>query len=269
MLRKVVVHAQGVFDELALDFDADFHNLLAHRAAGVRGKVLEGGRILGAGADDDGVGHGAVLLEDRHGLGDGRELLADGDVDADEALALLVDDRVDGDGRLAGLAVADDQLALAAPDRDQGVDGLDAGLDRRVDRLAGDDAGGDTLDGAGPGGGDGALVIERAAERIDHATDERRPDWDFDHATGRLYRVAFLDVGCVAENDRADGLLSQVEGHAHDRSWELEQLGRECVRQAVDLGDPVTDLDHGADAARLGTRIEVLDRVLDDADDLV
>ena len=66
-------------------------------------------------------------------LRDGRHLLADGDVDADQALALLVDDRVDGHGGLARLAVADDQLALAATDRDQRVDRLDAGLDRRVD----------------------------------------------------------------------------------------------------------------------------------------
>ena len=49
---------------------------------------------------------------------------------------------------LPGLAVADDQPALAAADRDQRVDGLDAGLDRRVDRLADDDARGDALDRA-------------------------------------------------------------------------------------------------------------------------
>ena len=60
-------------------------------------------------------------------LGDGGLLLADGDVDADARLCrLLVDDGVDGDGGLAGLAVADDQLALAAADGDHGVDGLDA-----------------------------------------------------------------------------------------------------------------------------------------------
>ena len=56
-------------------------------------------------------------------------------------LALLVDDRVDGDGGLAGLAVADDELALAAADGDHRVDGLDAGLQRLLDRLALDDAG--------------------------------------------------------------------------------------------------------------------------------
>ena len=65
-----------------------------------------------------------------HDLRDGRLLLADRDVDADDALALLIDDGVDGDGGLAGLAVADDQLALAAADRDHRVDRLEAGLQR-------------------------------------------------------------------------------------------------------------------------------------------
>jgi hypothetical protein len=72
---------------------------------------------------------------------DGRFLRADRDVEALHALALLVDDRVDRDRRLAGLAVADDQLALAAADRDHRVDGLDAGLQRLGHRLPVGDAG--------------------------------------------------------------------------------------------------------------------------------
>ena len=127
VLAEVVVDAQGVLDQaLARHLDAVLHDFLAHRHARVRGEVLERGGILGAGDDDDRVLHRAVLLEDGDRVGDRRELLADGDVDADEALALLVDDRVEADGRLAGLAVADDQLALAAADRDERVDGLDA-----------------------------------------------------------------------------------------------------------------------------------------------
>ncbi len=126
VLGQVVVHAQRVLDRLAADLDAVLHDLLAHRAARIRREVLERGRVLGTRDDDDRVLHRAVLLERGHGLGHGRELLADGHVDADQALALLVDDRVDRDRGLAGLAVADDQLALAAADRDQRVDGLDA-----------------------------------------------------------------------------------------------------------------------------------------------
>jgi hypothetical protein len=51
-------------------------------------------------------------------------------------LALLVDDRVERHGGLAGLTVADDQLALAAADGDHRVDGLEARLQGLVDRLA-------------------------------------------------------------------------------------------------------------------------------------
>ena len=94
-------------------------------------------------------------------------------------------------------------------------------------------------------------------------------DRHLDDAAGRLDRVAFLDRGRVAEDDRADRLLLEVEGHAHQPAGELEQLGRERAVQAVDLGDAVADLDDGADAARLDAGVERVDRGLDDAGDLV
>ena len=45
------------------------------------------------------------------------------DVYKRQILPLLVQDGVDGDGRFAGLAVADDQLALTASDRHHRVNG--------------------------------------------------------------------------------------------------------------------------------------------------
>ena len=133
LLREVVVDDEAVL--------AVLHPVLAHGAAGVGGEVLERRRVGRAGHDDDRVVHGAVLLEGGHGVGDRRLLEADGDVDALHAEAPLVDDRVDRDRGLAGLAVADDQLALATADRGHRVDRLDAGLERLVHRLAADDAG--------------------------------------------------------------------------------------------------------------------------------
>ena len=270
MLAEVVVDAQGVLHQaLPGDLHAVLHDLLAHRHAGVRGKVLERGGIAGAGHDHDRVVHGAVPFQDRHGGGDRRKLLADRDVDADQALALLVDDRVDRDRGLAGLAVADDQLALAATDRDQGVDGLDAGLDRRVDPLAGNDAGGDPLGGANLRRRDGSLVVEGPAQRVHHASQQRGAHRDLHDPAGGLDDVAFLDGGRVAQDDRADGLLGQVQGHAHDTAGKLQELGRQRALKPVDRGDAVTDLDDRADVARLRGRIEVVDVRLDDADDLV
>ena len=48
--------------------------------------------------------------------------------------------RVDRDRRFAGCAIADDQLALAATDRNHRVNGHDAGLNRLIDAPALDDA---------------------------------------------------------------------------------------------------------------------------------
>jgi len=67
-------------------------------------------------------------------LRDGGTLLADRDIDAvqpDLFVGLrierfLIENGVERDRGLAGLAVTDDQLALAAADRDQRVDGLQA-----------------------------------------------------------------------------------------------------------------------------------------------
>src|SRR5437762_94896 len=79
-------------------------------------------------------------------LRDRRLLLADRGVNAHDAGVALIEDRVDRHGRLAGLAIADDQLALPAADRDHRVDRLDAGVQRLVDPLAIHDARREPLD---------------------------------------------------------------------------------------------------------------------------
>src|SRR4029077_15523026 len=84
----------------------------------------------------------------------------------------------------------------------------------------------------------------------------------------RLDRVAFLDRRGVAEDDGADRLLLEVQGEAEDVTGELQELRGERGIQTVDLGDPVPDLDDRSDAARLGRRVERVDRRLDDAGDL-
>ena len=121
--------------------------ILAHRAAGIRRQELHRCRLRCRRGDDDRILQRAVVFQRLDQVGDGRALLADGDVDAVQLFrfvragvgGLLVQDRVEGDGALSGLAVADDQLTLAAADRHQGVDGLQARLHRLGHRLARDD----------------------------------------------------------------------------------------------------------------------------------
>src|SRR5262249_35018820 len=148
--------------------------ILAHGAAGVGGEELQRRRFGGSGGDDDGIFHRAILFELADDLGDGRALLTDRDIDAVELLLLivagvdlaLVDEGVDRDRGLAGLAVADDQLALAAADGNQRVERLEAGLDRLVHRLARDDARRLDLDAAALGAFDRALAVDRIAETV-------------------------------------------------------------------------------------------------------
>ena len=186
VLGKIVVDAERVALGIA--------EVFADGAAGERRQVLHGGRIGGRGHHHDGVFHGAGVFQRLDHLGDGGALLADGDIDADHVAALLIDDGVERDGGLAGLAVADDQLALAAADRNHGVDGLDAGLHRLFHRLAGDHAGREALDRVELRGVDGTLAVDGLAERIDHAADQRLAHRHAHDALGALDLVAFFDL---------------------------------------------------------------------------
>ena len=82
LLGEVVVDDQRVHAVVA--------EVLGHGAGGVGREVLHRRRLGGGGGDDDRVVDRAGLLELLDQLGDGRALLADGDVDAVELLALVV-----------------------------------------------------------------------------------------------------------------------------------------------------------------------------------
>ena len=130
------------------DMLALLHEVLAHGAACVGGDILQR-RQLGRGGTDDGcVRHSAVFLEILDQRCHGRALLTDGNIDAQNVLALLVDDGIGGNDGLAGLAVTDDKLTLAAANRNHRVDGLNAGLQRLLDGLTVQDAGCRGLNGA-------------------------------------------------------------------------------------------------------------------------
>ena len=262
VLGQVVVDRQRV---LALP-----QEVLADRRARVRGEELDRRGLVGGGGDDDRVVHRAGLLERLRDADDGGHALPDGDVDRDDARVLVVDDRVDRDRRLAGLAVADDQLALAAADRDHRVDRLDAGLERLLHRLALDDARGLDLGRAGLLQVDVALAVERAAERVDDAAEQRVAHRDLEEAVGALDRVALLDVAPRAEEHGADVVGLEVEREAGDVVRQLEHLERHAVIEAVDARDAVG---HRQDRADLGEvrlpGVEALDAALEDGRDLV
>src|ERR1700681_812203 len=117
MFREIVVDTKGVTSVIAKE--------LAHGAGGVGRNVLHGRGFGGGCSDYDGVFHRARIFENFYDLRDRRTLLTDRVINADQVIAFAVDDGIESDGGLAGLAISDDEFALAAADRDHGVDGFE------------------------------------------------------------------------------------------------------------------------------------------------
>jgi hypothetical protein len=120
LLGQIVVDNEAVLAVISEE--------LTNSAAGVGGQELQGSSLGGGGSNDDGVLERVVISEDLHDVGNGRSLLADGDVDAVESLgvlsghveegSLLVDDGVNSNSGLAGLSVTNDKLSLASANGD-------------------------------------------------------------------------------------------------------------------------------------------------------
>jgi hypothetical protein len=72
----------------------------------------------------------------------------------------------------------------------------------------------------------------------------------------------------LAEERHPDVVLLEVEGDADDAVLELEPLEGDAVLEAVDAGDAVADLQHGADLAEVGLDVVLLDPLFQDRGDL-
>src|ERR1700738_3362593 len=264
LLRQIVIDDDGVHAVVA--------EILAHGAAGERRDVLHRRRIRRGRGHDDRIFQRALLFEHLDELRDRGALLADRDIDtiqldllvAGGVERLLIEDGVERDRGLAGLAVADDELALAAADRDQRVDRLEAGRHRLVDRLARDDAGRLDVDALALGRLDRALAVDRIAERVDHAAEQALAHGGIDDGAGALDGLAFLDLAVGAEDHDADVVGLEVQRHAAGPVLELDHLAGLDVVEAVDAGNAVADGQHLSDFANLGLLAEILDLVLED-----
>src|SRR5450631_2211633 len=264
LLRQIVIDDDRVHAVVA--------EIFAHGAAGKRRQELHRRRIGRGGGDDNGIIERALLFEHLDELRHGGALLPDRDIDAIEldllvglrVERLLIEDGVERDRGLAGLAVADDQLALAAADRDQRVDRLQAGRHRLIHRLARDDAGRLHVDALALVGFDRALAVDRVAERVDHAAEQPLADRCVHDGAGALDGLAFLDLAVGAENHDADIVGFEVQRHAAGAVFELDHFAGLDVVEAVDAGNAVADGQHLSDFGNLSLLAEILDLVLED-----
>ena len=237
---------------------------LTNGAAGVRGQELERSGLGGSSSDDDGIIHGLLLLENTHDVGNSGALLADSGVDAVELLGgvalvevlLLVDDRVNGNGGLASLTIANDQLTLASANRHKSIDALEAGLHGLVDRLTRDNARSLELNTRALVALDGTEAIDGVAERVNNTAEHAIADRDIDNGTGSLDDIAFLDLSIVTKDDDSDVVRLEVQGHTLDTRGELNHLTGLNLHQTEHTGNTITNRDDSTELlkVRLNTR---------------
>ena len=229
--------------------------ILGDRETRERRDPLQSGRGRRRGDDKDAALGGAVLLHRFDDPPHRGRALADRHIDADDVRVLLIDDRIDADCRLAGGPVTDDQLALAAPDREQGVDHQNARIHRLGHEIAIDNGGRRALDRHLRFGLYRLVTVERPAERIDDAAEQSWSDRDPDDLAGPGHPRSRLDGLAVIEQDGADRVGIEGQRKPHSPAVEAQKLVEAGVRQAGDESDPVAD---AFDAAhRLGLRGEI------------
>ena len=260
VLAQVVVDDQHV---LAL-----IHEVFGHGAAGIGRDVLQGRKLGRGGADHDGIVHRAGGRQGVHQLRHGGTFLSDGHIDADDVLALLIDDGIQSDDGLTGLTVADDEFALAAADGNHAVDGLDTGLQRHAHALAFDDAGRVVLDGPVFLCVHGALAVHGLAQGVDHTADQAFANGNGNHMARALDHIAFFDVLVVAQHDHGDAVFLQIQGHAVGAVGKLHQLVGHALIQTAHTRDAVADHDRGADIILCDAVFIMLDLLFDELGDL-
>ena len=229
VMREVVVNDQHVA--------ARFHEMLRDAGRGVRSDVGETRRVVALGHDHDGVIQRALFPQDGHGLRHGGRALADGAIDAHDILAALVENGVDRNGGLARLPVAQNQLALAAPDGNERIDDLEAGLERHGDGCAVHDGRGGAFDGQALAGGHRPVAIERPAERIDDASQQSVAHGHVHDPARALDFIARVQMPVFAEQHDADFVLVHVERDAEHVAGKCHQFLEAHAGKAGDRGD--------------------------------
>src|SRR6478672_1302307 len=177
--QRELAMGYSVFGQI-VDYDqsmlATIPEILGNRKSGEGRDPLQSRRGRRRG-DDKHATLGSTVLSYRldHASHRGRAL-ADRHIDTDQVGVFLIDDRVNAYRCLAGSAVANDELALATPYREQGIDGENTRLHRLGDEVALDDAGGWAFDRHLRFGLDRLVTVEGPSKRIDDTAQKPGPD---------------------------------------------------------------------------------------------
>ena len=261
-----------VMGEVVVDDEhipAGFHEMLCDAGRGIGGDVGEPRRVVAFGHDDDGVIHRAFVAQVGDDLGDRGRPLADSTIDAQHILVALIQNGVDRDGGLARLPITEDQLALAAANRNERIDDDKAGLQRHGDGGAIHDRPGGTFNRQTLVGGDRPFAVERSAQWVDDAPDQSIAHRHVHHTSRSFDLRARMQTLAFAKQYDADFVFIDIERDAVEIAGKLHQLIKAHAWKASDLGDADGDARDRADFARRQSRRESCQRPADASERLV
>src|SRR3989344_3442626 len=129
---------------------------------------------------------------------------------------LLVQDSVDGDRRLAGTAVTNDEFALTATNRYHRVYRLDTRLEWNGDTFSLNDAFCFALDGHHGGILKWTFGVDRLAECIHHPTEQFLTRGYFENAACGFDGHAFPYALSIAEDGRSHPIFFEVQDESEE-----------------------------------------------------
>ena len=220
--------------------------------------------------------HSIGVSEPLDNLGDGRSLLSNSNIDAEQLLLgisgiiepLLIDDGINGDSSLASLSVSNDQLTLATTDGHQAVDGLDASLHGLLDRLPGNDTGSLKSNSVSLLAADGALAVNGVTQGINDTSKDLVTNGDIHNGSSSLDNISLLDELVITEHDNTNIVRLQVKGHALESRAELNHLLGLDVLESINTGDTVSNGEHTASLLEIDSGGGAKHSLLEDGGDL-
>jgi hypothetical protein len=239
VLAEIVVDDQRVATSV--------HPSLGQCTAGERREVLHAGQRARLGDDHRGVVHRLGFGQQADRFGDFAPALTDQHQDTAYTLVTLMDHCVERERALAGALVADQQLALAAPDRQQRVDDRVARVQRPRDGIAFNDRRRARLERALLGDGGRRKPVERPAERVDHAPEQRIAATERQALAAAPKTQAGNEFIGAIEEDATRQLLVELEHPGAAAVMRMQHFTNRHRRQPLHPGDAVGHTDDGAD----------------------
>ena len=160
----------------------------------------------------------------------------------------MVDDGVDGNGGLTGLAVANDELPLASADGYHCIHGFKSRLQGLVHGLTEDYTGGFALQWHRELLAlDVAPAVKGLTQGADNPAHHIIIDLHRHNPLGAPYGLSLLNVVGGAEQHSAHVVLFQVHNNARHAPLKLQQLATLGILESIDACHAIAHLQYGAD----------------------